>query len=324
MLVPNLIYGTSDASDRTLSPVSVFSDRPHLQAMIRDEVHGLGFPVAQVGSLEALFSNMAVRLAQVIFVDCPEADSAHLANLAELDMVVARQGVALIVSTTVGALDAVFGCLDQSEAQILVDPSPAERSLALGRIMLGQPQLRVGEISDENRLLLLRLTEQVSNMAARLDRLAPPAGEVVEGKESLRLQSPRQAFVAQGTDQPLRASRPALPDPRLVRRIINQRQMRGKFFDPELFADPAWDMLLDLTAARVENIRVSITSLCIASCVPPTTALRWIGHLTEAGLVKRVEDQSDRRRAFVALTDKAADAMAQFFIEIGNGRTRVI
>ena len=82
-------------------------------------------------------------------------------------------------------------------------------------------------------------------------------------------------------------------------------------------------MLLDLTAARAEHLRVSVTSLCIASGVPPTTALRWIGVLSEAGLVKRVEDQSDRRRAFIALTDKAADQMARFFAEIGGSAIRM-
>ena len=58
----------------------------------------------------------------------------------------------------------------------------------------------------------------------------------------------------------------------LERRIRElQRQLRARFFDGELFADPTWDMLLDLTAARVEHTRVSVTSLCIASGVPPTT-----------------------------------------------------
>src|SRR3546814_5777917 len=74
----------------------------------------------------------------------------------------------------------------------------------------------------------------------------------------------------------VRPPRPSLPDPRLVRRIIHQRQLRARFFDPALFGDPAWDMLLDLTAARAEHNRVSVTSLCIASGVPLTTALRWI------------------------------------------------
>ena len=114
-----------------------------------------------------------------------------------------------------------------------------------------------------------------------------------------------------------RATRPALPDPRLVRRIIRQRQMRARYFGGDLFGDPAWDILLDLTAARAEHSRVSITSLCIASGVPATTALRWIGMMTESGLLQRVEDDTDRRRAFVALGDKAADAMARYFAELG-------
>jgi DNA-binding MarR family transcriptional regulator len=109
-----------------------------------------------------------------------------------------------------------------------------------------------------------------------------------------------------------------------VRRIIRQRQMRARFFDGDLFGDPAWDMLLDLTAARAEHARVSVTSLCIASGVPPTTALRWIGQMTEAGLFQRVEDEADRRRAFIALTDKAADAMARYFAELGSGASRLV
>ena len=94
--------------------------------------------------------------------------------------------------------------------------------------------------------------------------------------------------------------------------------MRAKFFDSELFADPAWDMLLDLTAARVERTRVSGTSLCIASGGPPTTALRWITQLVDAGLLERQQDEVERRRAFIALTDKAAEAMARYFAELGK------
>lgn len=116
----------------------------------------------------------------------------------------------------------------------------------------------------------------------------------------------------------IRTPRPPLPDPRLVRLIIRQRQLRSEFIGGDLFADPAWDILLDLTAARVEHTRVSVTSLCIASGVPPTTALRWIGQMVEAGLLDRVEDETDRRRAFIQLSDKAADAMARYFAELGK------
>ena len=52
--------------------------------------------------------------------------------------------------------------------------------------------------------------------------------------------------------------------------------------------------------------------------VPPTTALRWISQMVEAGLLERVEDETDRRRAFITLSDKAAEAMARYFHELGQ------
>ena len=40
--------------------------------------------------------------------------------------------------------------------------------------------------------------------------------------------------------------------------------------------------------------------------------------MTEAGLFERVEDDTDRRRAFIRLSDKAADGMARYFAELGH------
>jgi DNA-binding MarR family transcriptional regulator len=129
----------------------------------------------------------------------------------------------------------------------------------------------------------------------------------------------RSAFTFEtNTDENTRKIRPPLPDPRLLRRIVRQRQLREEFFDKDLFADPAWDMLLDLAAARAEHVRVSVTSLCIASGVPPTTALRWINQMTQMGLLEREEDDCDRRRAFVRLSDKAAHAIARYFAKLGS------
>ena len=46
--------------------------------------------------------------------------------------------------------------------------------------------------------------------------------------------------------------------------------------------------------------------------------------MTDAGLLQRVEDETDRRRAFITLTDKAADAMARYFAELNANTSRVI
>jgi len=94
-----------------------------------------------------------------------------------------------------------------------------------------------------------------------------------------------------------------------IRAVIRSRRLRAQFFAADLFADPAWDMLLDLFAAGLERRQVSVSSLCIAAAVPPTTALRWIGTLHEAGLFERQADPSDRRRAYIGLSAKGLEGM---------------
>ena len=310
--------------------VSIYADRGHLRDAMREDVQIAGFRLAAVGKVADLLDGNERALGDIVLLDCPVAKDMPSALLAMLDTRAARSGVHLVVSTSIAALDDVFGCLDQSGAQILVDPTRSERVIALGRILAKMPDMRVRELSPDDRLTLLRLTEQVGQIAERLERLA--GTEIAPGMGAdggaFRFGSPSPEYSGPETGDPsdrlVRAARPPLPDPRLVRRIIRQRQLRGRFFDGGLFADPAWDILLDLTAARVEHTRVSVTSLCIASGVPPTTALRWIAQMREAGLVERVEDETDRRRAFIALTDKAADAMARFFAELGKDAKRAV
>ncbi len=100
-----------------------------------------------------------------------------------------------------------------------------------------------------------------------------------------------------------------------MRAILRSRRLRDEVFGNDLFADPAWDMLLDLMAARLERTQVSVSSLCIAAAVPPTTALRWLRQLTERGLVQREADPEDGRRIFVALSSRGMEAMIRWLRE---------
>lgn len=303
--------------------VSVFADRAHLRSELGEDAVAAGLRVTHDGALIDLHGDEARPLGEVVLIDAPSVDGATLAALARVDMRVARAGAQMVVSTSLDALDDVFGCLDQSGAQVLVEPSRAERVIALGRVLAAIPRGRVRDLTEEDRIVLLRLTEQVELLAERLDRMGAPYSGPAGSNRAMRLKSPAISFAGaspdDGSEGLIRTSRPALPDPRLIRRIIRQRKLRARFFDGELFADPAWDMLLDLAAARAEHKRVSVTSLCIASGVPPTTALRWIALMTEGGLLERVEDETDRRRAFITLTDCASDAVARFFVELGRG-----
>ena len=105
-----------------------------------------------------------------------------------------------------------------------------------------------------------------------------------------------------------------------IAEILRVRSMRGKFFKAELFADPAWDMLLDLYRAELDQYRVSVTSLCTASGVPTSTALRWLHTLEQDGLITRRQDPLDGRRTFVALASTAVEAMEAYFSAIGQSQ----
>ncbi|WP_168707906.1 hypothetical protein [Sphingopyxis sp. PAMC25046] len=103
---------------------------------------------------------------------------------------------------------------------------------------------------------------------------------------------------------------------RLVRSEIKKRRQRDRFFPPDLFADPAWDILLDLYAADYEERHISVSSACIAAAVPATTALRWLKTLADSGQIVRVPDQADGRRIFVAISDASRLQLDAYFDEL--------
>jgi DNA-binding response OmpR family regulator len=101
-----------------------------------------------------------------------------------------------------------------------------------------------------------------------------------------------------------------------LRSIIASRSLRNRFFPSQMFADPAWDILLDLTRAKLDGQQVSVSSVCIAASVPMSTALRWVRQMTEAGLLRRWTDPKDRRRDLIALTDTTAAHMRDYLAAV--------
>ena len=94
--------------------------------------------------------------------------------------------------------------------------------------------------------------------------------------------------------------------------LLDTYSARTNFFPDGLFADPAWDMLLDLMHARLNGKQISVSSLCIAARVPATTALRRIGDLVSSGLAVRVKDATDGRRVFIELTPDGLARMERY------------
>ena len=103
----------------------------------------------------------------------------------------------------------------------------------------------------------------------------------------------------------------------ILQAIQRKRAARDKFFPKGLFEDPCWDMLLDLMINHLQGRRISVSSLCIASGVAQTTALRRIADLHDRGLVRRIADDKDGRRVFIELTEAGAAAMKRYVESVG-------
>jgi hypothetical protein len=92
-----------------------------------------------------------------------------------------------------------------------------------------------------------------------------------------------------------------------LKRLARLRTRRRRNAPSEFFDWPTWDMLVDLTAVRAEGGHVSVSSVCIASGAPQSTALRKLTALEEAKFIRRYLHGTDRRRVCIAISDEAAE-----------------
>jgi len=97
-----------------------------------------------------------------------------------------------------------------------------------------------------------------------------------------------------------------------ARHYLRCRRQRESTFSGDLFADPAWDLLLDLFACANEGKQVTVSGACIAANVPASTALRWLSRIESRGLIARRPDPADGRRTYLELTPEAERQMAQW------------
>lgn len=102
-----------------------------------------------------------------------------------------------------------------------------------------------------------------------------------------------------------------------ARAIYDARRRRDAMLDPmsTLFHDPAWDIMLDLFARGERRELVSVSSACVASCAPHSTALRCLKAMARKGVIVFERDPFDKRRHFVALSRDMHDRMTDWLAE---------
>ena len=209
---------------------------------------------------------------------------------------------AAVISATADLLDPLAASLETSGVELIIDADDAERAaaLAIATTVRGMPLYVSDVASDNNAERLRQLSEEVSRIASTLARLSTGPGVPARALEPMPA----------GDVPPLSAD--------TVRAVIRARRLRARYFREEMFADPAWDMLLDLLQAEIAQLRVPVSSLCIAAAVPATTALRWLKTMVSQGIFIRRADPHDGRRVFVELAPGASQALRRYFGEVGQ------
>lgn len=284
---------------------------PILIAATSDEAESRAIVTAEAGGFRAVtvpIKEAASRLqlqvqARALWVELDsDPGSALDALLDRIQLEVAADHCPAIIASPLPLIDRIMARVTEPSVELLVDPSATERlaalALAIGR---GAVDPRLHDITQEPSPVRLRqLSDEVSRIAATLSRMS--VGSTPTGVEKPEPATGEIPTVSLDT----------------VRQVLRARRLRARYFDGELFADPAWDMLLDLLQAEIAQHRVPVSSLCIAAAVPPTTALRWIKTMTDVGLFQRRADPHDGRRIFVELSAGASEALRRYFGEVGK------
>lgn len=154
---------------------------------------------------------------------------------------------------------------------------------------------------DDDTKRLLQLSEEVSRIAAALANLS--IGLAAAGPGSDHVESSDRIDISVRT----------------VDLAFYARRARARYFPEELFAEPAWDMLLHLLRCELRERRVSTSDLCLAAGVPETTALRWISTMAHKGIVISEPDRHEDRASFISLAPNASAALRRYFSEVAQG-----
>ena len=217
-------------------------------------------------------------------------------------------------------LDAAYAALPVSQCHFLVDAHDYEampiltgalKPMKMHAVQQGERQADYGalhKISDE----LADFARTLARIAEQDDNAPPVLNDKPVSYRPAPFAALESLIGGVVATVPVQSS-----EANAIRNLLKLRRKRESYFHKDLFADPAWDILLDLYAAQLEGKKVSVSSLCIAASVPPTTALRWITTMTEDGLLEREHDPQDARRVFIRQSTAANDSLRQYCAEIG-------
>jgi DNA-binding MarR family transcriptional regulator len=102
----------------------------------------------------------------------------------------------------------------------------------------------------------------------------------------------------------------------VAERLYSERRRRDAQFPPDLFGEPAWDLLLALFMAQEDGRELDLTEAYAAAKIDPREGPALVNKLADAGLVLRSRTQRDKRCTSVVLTDHGADRMSDYLMDL--------
>jgi hypothetical protein len=139
---------------------------------------------------------------------------------------------------------------------------------------------------------LTKLAEELAEAARRFDA----ASNDSDSEASIDAMSPRQYFTS----------------------LLELRRTRERYFGSELFGEPAWDIMLELMLARIEDREILSSQLKSHAGSPAIVTRHYLEALVEAKLVDKFENAANVDDPCIVLSSEAARRMAELY----RARTR--
>ena len=302
------------------STISIVCNDAMLRIMVQDVCAIIGSATIAFESIDAVLSSrddLGAPAPATLLIDLRTEMDGTDSELSDLGLYCQTYGTRLVIVTNLERIDTLYGMVPEGLTEFVIGEDPGALLFAL-TVASRTPKMATlfEHAKDESSPALSKISAELAEFARALSRIAQAEEEGEIGADYLadkpRGYAPPSGAVAMPFTSGAASNAEAGLDPNMIRNLIRVRRLRNRYFDDEMFADPAWDILLDLMAARLEGTKVSVSSLCIAASVPATTALRWIKSMTDDGYLERRADPTDARRVYIHLSDTTAQKMAQY------------
>jgi FixJ family two-component response regulator len=268
----------------------------------------LGYESVTAHNAEDAVALFLVREVAIALVDhhIPGGDGITLScELTRLAETMGRR-LHVIIATGHATKDVAIGAIRASATDFLEKPiRQADLRKALQRIkgLDGTPTGR-----EELLRSMAGLRTELQRLSRLIDDPQPNGGEAMSARVTTFAPP-----VPTSHGRLAELSTPALAE--YIRELLKKESRRRRIGGVDVFGDPAWEMLLDLMLAKIEGRRVPVSSACIASGAPMSTALRLVGRLVDEGVLCKQPDLTDRRRHFLTINNRFEGPLLEYLTE---------